>query len=72
MRFDWWTVLFQCNSGITAKLDDNTEHNYAFVFKKIAARFSEISGEEIHKPAGKAVNKNMVKTSATWMNVWKL
>ena len=45
MRFDWWTVLFRCNSGITAKLDDNTEHNYAFVFKKIAARFSEISGE---------------------------
>lgn len=72
MRFDCWTVLFQCNSGITAKLDDNTEHNYAFVFKKIAARFSEISGEEIHKPAEKAVNKNMVKTSATWMNVWKL
>lgn len=72
MRFDWWTVLFQCNSGITAKLDDNTEHNYAFVLKKIAARFSEISGEEIHKPAEKAVNKNMVKTSATWMNVWKL
>ena len=45
MRFDWWTVSFQCNSDITAKLDDNTEHNYAFVFKKIAARFSEISGE---------------------------
>ena len=72
MRFDWWTVLFQCNSGITAKLDDNTEHNYAFVFKKIAARFSEISGEEIHKPAEKAVNKNMFNTSTTWMNVWKL
>ena len=34
MRFDWWTVSFQCNSDITAKLDDNTEHNYAFVLKK--------------------------------------
>ena len=34
MRFDWWTVSFQCNSDITAKLDDNTEHNNAFVLKK--------------------------------------
>ena len=72
MRFDWWTVSFQCNSDITAKLDDNTEHNCAFVFKKIAVRFSEICGEEIHKPAEKAVNKNMFSTSTTWMNVWKL
>ena len=41
-------------------------------WKKNGSRFSEISGEEIHKPAEKAVNKNMVKTSTTWMNVWKL
>ena len=39
--------------------------------KKRAARFPEISGEEIQKLAEKAVNKNTVKTTKTWMNVWK-
>jgi len=41
---------------------DNTEHNYgfSFVFKKMAARFSEIFREEIQKLAEKAVNKNTV------------
>ena len=37
----------------------------------MAARFPEISGEEIQKLAEKAVNKNTVKTTKTWMNVWK-
>jgi len=41
------------------------------VFKKMAARFPEISCEEIEKLAVKAVNKNTVKTTKTWMNVWK-
>ena len=41
------------------------------VFKKMAARFPEISCEEIEKLAEKAVNKNTVKTTKTWMNVWK-
>ena len=52
---------------------DNTEHNndFAFVFKKMAARFLEISCEEIEKFADKAGKKNTVKTTKTWMNVWK-
>ena len=37
----------------------------------MAARFPEISGEEIQKLAEKVVNKNTVKTTKTWMNVWK-
>jgi len=37
----------------------------------MAARFPEISGEEIQKLAEKALNKNTVKTTKTWMNVWK-
>ena len=37
----------------------------------MAARFPEISCEEIEKLAEKAVNKNTVKTTKTWMNVWK-
>ena len=37
----------------------------------MATRFPEISGEEIQKLAEKAVNKNTVKTTKTWMNVWK-
>ena len=37
----------------------------------MAARFPEIYGEEIQKLAEKAVNKNTVKTTKTWMNVWK-
>ena len=37
---------------------DNIEHNYVFTFKNMAARFLEISGEEIQKFAVKAVNKN--------------
>ena len=37
----------------------------------MAARFSEISGEEIQRVAVKAVNKNTVKTTEKWMNVWK-
>ncbi|XP_068738982.1 uncharacterized protein KIAA1958-like [Montipora capricornis] len=37
----------------------------------MAARFPEISGEEIQQLAEKAVNKNTVKTTKTWMNVWK-
>ena len=48
--------LFLRSSGVTAKIGwcnkvyhDNTEHNYvvAFVFKKMAARFLEISEEEM-------------------------
>ena len=37
----------------------------------MAARFPEISDEEIQKLVEKAVNKNTVKTTKTWMNVWK-
>ena len=37
----------------------------------MAARFPEISGEEIQQLAEKAVNKNTVKSTKTWMNVWK-
>ena len=37
----------------------------------MAARFLEISSEEIQKLAKKAVNKNTVETTKTWMNVWK-
>lgn len=37
----------------------------------MATRFPEISGEEIQQLAEKAVNKNTVKTTKTWMNVWK-
>ena len=37
----------------------------------MAARFPEISGEEIQQLAEKAVNKNTVKTTKKWMNVWK-
>ena len=37
----------------------------------MAARLVEISGEEIQKFAEKAVNKNTVETTKTWMNVWK-
>ena len=39
--------------------------------KKMAASFSEISGEEIQKFEEKAVNKNAVKTTKSWMNVLK-
>ena len=65
--------LFPRNSGITAKAGwynkvDMTTLN-AFVLKKMAASFSEISGEEIQKLKEKAVNKNTVKT--TKMNVLK-
>ena len=38
----------------------------------MVARFPEISCKEIEKLAEKAVNKNTVKTTKTWMNVWKL
>ena len=38
----------------------------------MAARFPEISGHEIQQLAEKAVNKNTVKTTKTWINVWKM
>ena len=37
----------------------------------MVARFPEISCEEVEKLAKKAANKNTVKTTKTWMNVWK-
>jgi len=43
----------------------------SIVFKKMVARFPQISCEEIEKLAEKAVNKNTVKTTKTWMNVWR-
>ena len=43
----------------------------AFVFKKMAASFSEISGEEIQKLEEKAVNKNAVKTTKLWTDIVK-
>ena len=39
--------------------------------KKMAASFLEISREEIGKLTEKAVNKNTVKTTKSWMNVLK-
>ena len=38
----------------------------------MAARFPEISGHERQQLAEKAVNKNTVKTTKTWINVWKM
>ena len=38
----------------------------------MAARFPEMSGHEIQQLAEKAVNKNTVKTTKTWINVWKM
>ena len=38
----------------------------------MAGRFLEISRHEIQQLAEKAVNKNTVKTTKTWMNVWKM
>ena len=64
--------LFLRSSGVTAKIGwgnkvyhDNTEHNYvlAFVFKKMAALFLEISKEEMQKLAERALNKNAVGTT---------
>jgi len=49
----------------------NRDYVFAFVFKKMAARFPEISCEEIEKLAEKVVNRNTVKTTKTWMNVRK-
>ena len=40
-----------------------------FALKKMGARLLEISEEEIQKLAKKEVNKNIVKTRRTWMNV---
>ena len=37
----------------------------------MVARFPQFSGEEIQKLAEKARNKNSVKPTKTWMNVWK-
>lgn len=44
---------------------------FCFCIQKLAAKFLEISGEEMQKLAQKAVKKNTVKTTETWMNVWK-
>ena len=41
--------------------------HFTFVFKKVAARFPEISRDEIQQLADKPVNKNTVETM--WMNV---
>ena len=53
---------------------DNTGHSYVFTFKNMAARFPEMSGEEIQKFAVKAVKKNTkllkFKPTKTWLNVW--
>ena len=47
---------------------DYTEHNYDLLcFQKMAARFPEIQ-----QLTEKAVNKNTVKTTKTWINVWKM
>ena len=37
----------------------------------MAARFPEISGTEIQQLSEQAVNKNTVKTTKMWMNVWE-
>lgn len=63
--------LFLRSSGVTEKVGwcnkvyhDNTEQNYvlAFVLKKMAARFLEISEEEMQKLAERALKKNAVGT----------
>ena len=55
---------------------DDTGHNhvFGFVVKKniqMAAKILVVSGEALQKLAEKAVNKNTVKATNTWMNVWK-
>ena len=60
---------FPLTSGITAKMDgvtsyhDNIEHNddFTFFFKKMAARFPEISGKGIQKLAEKQQTKIQLK-----------
>jgi len=37
----------------------------------MAARFPEICGKDMQQLAEKAVNKNTVKITKTWMDVWK-
>ena len=56
------------------KVDMTTLNTITFLLlfsKKMAASFSEISGEEIQKLEEKTVNKNTVKTAKLWMNVLK-
>ena len=73
LRFDWLIVSpFSLNMDSIRKLpwQQWTQWHFCFCFeKKVAAKFPEISGEEIQKLAKQAVNKYTVKT--TWMNVWK-
>ena len=47
-----------------------TQWCFCFCVQKKTARFPEISGEEIQKLDEKAVNKNTVKTTKKWRNVW--
>ena len=74
--------VFPRNSGITAKagwynkFDMTTLNTIKLTFlllfsKKMAASFWEISGEEKQKFEEKAVNKNTVKSTKSWMNVLK-
>ena len=72
--------LLPRSSGITAKagwynkVDMTTLNTITFLLlfsKKMAASFLEISVEEIQKLQEKAVNKNTVKTTKSWMNVLK-
>ena len=46
--------------------------NCCCCFQKMAVRFPEISGHKIQQLAEKAVNKNTVKTTKTWINIWKM
>lgn len=49
-----------------------TQQRFAFVsFKTMAARFREISGEEIQKLARKNSKTKVQSKLETWMNVWK-
>ena len=73
--------LFQCKSGIYNSKNRRynkvttttlTQQRFAFVsFKTMAARFREISGEEIQKLAGKNSKTKVQSKLETWMNVWK-
>ena len=52
--------------------DSIVAHLCFFVCKKMGARFLEISRDEIQQLAEKSVNRNTIKTTKTWIKVWKM
>ena len=49
----------------------NTIRFLLLLQKKNGGRFEVISVDEIQKLAEKAVNRNTVKATKTWMKLWK-